>query len=71
MPGSRLRTKGRRWKHWPRFEARASAQRLAVYSGMDPRSVLALALKEMGENARKIGALNITTETLGSLLGAE
>ena len=54
------------------FEARATEQRLAVYRGMDPRSVLALALKEIGENARKIGSLNITTETLGSLLnGAE
>lgn len=64
--------KGRTLETLAGFEARASAQKLAVYSGMDPRSLLALALKEMGENARKIGALNITTETLGSLLnGAE
>ena len=60
--------KGQALETLAEFEARASAQRLAVYSGMDPRSVLALALKELGENARKIGALNITTETLGSLL---
>ena len=64
--------KGQALETLANFEARASAQRVAVYSGMDPRSVLALALKELGENARKIGALNITTETLGSLLhGAE
>ena len=50
------------------FEARAAEKTLAVYKDMDPRSVLAIALKEMGENARKIGSLNITTETLGSLL---
>ena len=60
--------KGQALETLAEFEARASAQRLAVYSGMDPRSVLALALKEIGENARKIGNLNITTETLGSLL---
>ena len=60
--------KGRALETLAEFEARASAQRLAVYSGLDPRSVLALALKDLGENARKIGNLNITTETLGSLL---
>ena len=64
--------KGQALETLAEFEARAAAQTLAVYKDMDPRSVLALALKEMGENARKIGSLNITTETLGSLLnGAE
>jgi len=62
--------KGQALETLAEFEARAAERRLAVYKNMDPRSVLALALKEMGENARRIGSLNITTETLGSLLSA-
>lgn len=52
------------------FEARAAEKTLAVYAAMDPRRVLAIALKEMGGNANRIGSLNITTETLASLLNA-
>jgi regulator of protease activity HflC (stomatin/prohibitin superfamily) len=62
--------KGQALETLAEFEARATERRLAVYKNMDPRSVLALALKEMGENTQKIGSLNITTETLGSLLSA-
>jgi len=50
------------------YRAQAMEKTLAVYGAMDPRSLLALALKEMGENAKRIGSLNITTETLASLL---
>lgn len=50
------------------YQAQAAEKTLAVYQAMDPRSILALALKEMGENAERIGSLNITTETLASLL---
>lgn len=50
------------------YQAQAAEKALAVYRAMDPRSLLALALKEMGENAERIGSLNITTETLASLL---
>ena len=50
------------------YRAQATEKTLAVYTAMDPRSLLALALKEMGENAERIGSLNITTETLASLL---
>jgi hypothetical protein len=53
------------------FQARAAEKALAVYSAADPRLVLALALKEMGENAAKIGNLTITTEMLASLLKQE
>lgn len=60
--------KGRAAETLADFEARASVKTLAVFQGMDPRSILAIALKELGDNARKIGSLNITTETLGSLL---
>jgi len=52
------------------YQAQAAEKTLAVYRAMDPRSILALALKEMGENAERIGSLNITTETLASLLTA-
>lgn len=52
------------------FEATAAEKSLAVYQTLDPRLVLAVAMKEMGENARRIGNLNITTETLASLLNA-
>ena len=50
------------------YQAQVSEKTLAVYRAMDPRSILALALKEMGANAERIGSLNITTETLASLL---
>lgn len=62
--------KGRATETLAEFEARAAEKALAVYQTMDPRVVLAVALKQMGENARRIGSLNITTETLGSLLNA-
>ena len=52
-------------------QAAAAAKALAVYSDTDPRLVVALALKEMGENAGKIGNLTITTEMLASLLKPE
>jgi len=50
------------------YQAQAAEKALAVYQAMDPRAILALALKGMGENAERIGSLNITTETLASLL---
>ena len=50
------------------YAASALEKTLGVYGTLDPRLVLALALKEMGENAGRIGSLNITTETLASLL---
>ena len=62
--------KGRATETLAEFEARAAEKTLAVYQGMDPRLILSLALKGMGDNARKIGSLNVTTETLGSLLNA-
>ncbi|MCW3094518.1 MAG: rane protease subunit, stomatin/prohibitin [Chthonomonadaceae bacterium] len=53
------------------FHVAAAAKALAVYSSTDPRLVVALALKEMGERANKIGNLTITTEMLASLLNKE
>jgi hypothetical protein len=39
--------------------------------GGDPRVMLALAFRELAENAGKIGQLNVTPELLGSLLSPE
>lgn len=51
------------------YDAQANAQWLAPWQATDPRLVLALAFKALGENAGKIGNLTITPEILASLLG--
>ncbi len=53
-----------------RYQARAAAMELGVYENLDPRLVLALGLKEIGENAGKVGTLMITSEVLAALLNA-
>lgn len=50
------------------FNAQAKEKELAAYKKMNPQLVLAMALKELGENADKIGTLNITPEILAALL---
>jgi hypothetical protein len=50
------------------YRARSSAVELAVLSGLEPRSLLAIALRELGQNAGKVGNLTITSEMLASLL---
>ena len=50
------------------FLAKAKSLELSVYTDLDPRLVLALALKELSGNAQKIGSLTITSEILSSLL---
>lgn len=50
------------------FQSQATEKELAAFKKMDPQILLALALKEMGENAEKIGNLTITPEILASLL---
>lgn len=50
------------------YKAKAKQMELAVYSGLEPRSVLALALNELGQNAAQIGNLTITSEILASVL---
>jgi hypothetical protein len=39
--------------------------------GANPRAMLALAFRELAENAGKIGQLNMTPDLLGSLLHQE
>ena len=60
--------KGRAQEILADFQARAVEKTLVVYNTADPRLVLSLALKALGENAGQIGNLTITTEMLASLL---
>jgi hypothetical protein len=50
------------------YRARAAEMELAVYRTLEPRTLLALGMREMGQNAAHIGNLTITTEILGALL---
>jgi hypothetical protein len=50
------------------YRAHALGLELAVYQGQDPRTLLAVALKELGQNAEKVGNLTITSEILAGLL---
>jgi regulator of protease activity HflC (stomatin/prohibitin superfamily) len=50
------------------YRARATEMELGVYRSLDPRLLVAYALKEMGQNAAKVGNLTITTEMLAGLL---
>lgn len=52
------------------FKARAAESELAVLRGIEPRALLAIALRELGQNAGKVGNLTITSEMLASLLNA-
>jgi hypothetical protein len=53
------------------FRARAKERELAAYKALGPRSILALALNEMGQNADRLGNLTITSEVLASLLNGD
>jgi regulator of protease activity HflC (stomatin/prohibitin superfamily) len=50
------------------FKAQAVEKELSAYKKFSPQTLLALALKDMGENADKIGTLTITPEILASIL---
>jgi regulator of protease activity HflC (stomatin/prohibitin superfamily) len=50
------------------YRARSAEMDLAVVRGIEPRMLLAIALRELGRNAGKVGNLSITTELLASLL---
>jgi len=50
------------------FRAKANETELDAYKKISPNTLLALALKDMGENANKIGNLTITSEILASIL---
>lgn len=48
--------------------ADAERKRLAVWSGLEPRALLAHAMRALADDAGRIGSLNVTTELLASLL---
>jgi len=50
------------------YRARALKQELESYQTLEPRALLALGLRELGQNAGKVGNLTITTEMLSALL---
>ena len=49
-------------------EAESAQMLLAVYQDLEPRFVLANAIRELAANAGQIGNLTITSEILASLL---
>jgi regulator of protease activity HflC (stomatin/prohibitin superfamily) len=59
---------GQAFKREAEYRSQAVTLELSVYQQMDPRLVVALAMKELGQNAGKLGNLTITTEILGALL---
>jgi len=50
------------------YRTRALEKELAAYRTLDPAAILSLGLKELGQNAGKIGNLTITSEILAALL---
>jgi hypothetical protein len=63
--------RGRALEQEAQYRARAKERELAVYKALDPRSILALAMNELGQNASQIGNLTITTEMLAALLNGD
>jgi hypothetical protein len=53
------------------YRARATELELAPYRSLDPRRILALGMRELGQNADQIGNLTITSELLASLLNGQ
>jgi regulator of protease activity HflC (stomatin/prohibitin superfamily) len=52
------------------YRAKSTEVELAVLRSLDPRVLLAIALRELGKNASKVGNLTITTEMLSNLLNS-
>lgn len=53
------------------YRAKAQEMELAPYRTFDARTLLALGIRELGENAGKIGNLTITSEILAALMDAQ
>ncbi len=51
-------------------KAKALEQELAALRNADPKLLLAESMRSIGQNAEKVGQLNITTELMASLLQA-
>jgi hypothetical protein len=63
--------RGRALEQEAQHRVRAKELELAVYKSLDPRSILALAMNELGNNAQRIGNLTITSEVLAALLNGD
>jgi regulator of protease activity HflC (stomatin/prohibitin superfamily) len=63
--------RGKAMEREAEYSAKAKQMELAVYSGLEPRSIVALAMNELGQNAARVGNLTITTELLASLLDGD
>jgi regulator of protease activity HflC (stomatin/prohibitin superfamily) len=54
-----------------RYHAKARQMDLELYTAIDPKKVLALAISELGRNSERIGNLTITSEILAALLNSD
>jgi len=59
--------RGRALEREAEYRARALTLELTAYQALDPRATLALSMRELAQNARKIGNLTITSEILAAL----
>lgn len=60
--------RGRALELEAQYSARAKEMELAAYRTLDPRTILSLAMQEIGHNSARIGNLTITSEVLSALL---
>jgi hypothetical protein len=60
--------RGRALEQEAEYRSRASELEMSVYRTMEPPTILALAMKELGQNAARVGNLTITSEVLSALL---
>jgi len=60
--------RGRALEREAEHRARANEREMEVYRTLDSRTVLALGMRDLGQNAQKVGNLTITSEILGALL---
>ena len=63
--------RGRALEKEAEYRSRAQEMELSVYRDFAPPAILALAMKAIGDNAGRIGNLNITPEVLAELLHAQ
>ncbi len=63
--------RGRALQTEAEYRAKAAEMELSVYRDFDPRALLALGFKELGENAARVGNLTVTSEVLAALLDSK
>jgi hypothetical protein len=63
--------RGRALEREAEHRSRAMEMELGAYRSLEAGTILALAIKELGENAGKIGNLTITSEILAALLDSQ